>query len=58
MSNYQQEKCTSCGKLIQPGENAVHFACPSCGDVLIWRCERCRRFARSYKCPNCGFEGP
>ncbi|MCF2139277.1 MAG: zinc finger domain-containing protein [Candidatus Lokiarchaeota archaeon] len=56
--SYNQESCTSCGKMIQPNENAVHFACPNCGDVLLWRCERCRRFARPYKCPKCGFEGP
>ncbi|MHA1673768.1 MAG: zinc finger domain-containing protein [Promethearchaeota archaeon] len=56
--SYNQEQCTSCGRLIQPNENAVHFICPSCGDVFIWRCERCRRFARKYKCPKCNFEGP
>ncbi|WP_147661344.1 zinc finger domain-containing protein [Promethearchaeum syntrophicum] len=52
------EKCTSCGNLIAPYEDAVHFPCPSCGDVLLWRCEACRRFARAYHCPKCNFEGP
>ena len=56
--SYKQESCTSCGNLIAPGENAVHFPCPNCQDVFLWRCERCRRFARAYNCPKCGFEGP
>jgi len=50
--------CSSCGKIIAPGEAAVRFSCPNCGEVIIWRCERCRKFSRIYKCPKCGFEGP
>jgi len=50
--------CSSCNKAIDPRERAVKFYCPDCGKVLIWRCERCRKLARNYKCENCGFEGP
>ncbi|UCH57960.1 MAG: DUF1610 domain-containing protein [Candidatus Bathyarchaeota archaeon] len=50
--------CISCGKKITPGEKAVKFQCPTCGNVTIWRCERCRLFGREYTCPGCGFKGP
>jgi len=50
--------CISCGKKIAPGEKAVKFQCPACGNVTIWRCERCRLFGREYTCPGCGFKGP
>jgi len=50
--------CSSCGKVIPPGEKAVKFYCPNCGTILIWRCKKCRDLAIPYKCPNCGFEGP
>ncbi|MCJ7761138.1 zinc finger domain-containing protein [Candidatus Bathyarchaeota archaeon] len=44
--------------MIVPGESSVSFGCPSCGDVIIWRCEKCRLFGRDYKCPKCGSTGP
>ncbi|HEU4823455.1 MAG TPA: zinc finger domain-containing protein [Nitrososphaeraceae archaeon] len=50
--------CTSCGRAIMPNEQCVKFYCPSCGYVVIWRCESCRDFSRQYKCIGCGFEGP
>ena len=50
--------CTSCNRIIPPGTEAVRFPCPNCGDMMIWRCEACRRLARPYKCLKCGFEGP
>ncbi len=50
--------CTSCNKPILARERASKFYCPDCGKVLIWRCEKCREFARPYRCINCGFEGP
>ncbi len=50
--------CNWCGKIITPGDKAVKFNCPSCGDVVIWRCEKCRLFGRSFKCPKCGTSGP
>ncbi|MCP8307260.1 MAG: DUF1610 domain-containing protein [archaeon] len=50
--------CTSCNRPIMPGEKAVKFYCSNCGQVLIWRCERCRKFSREYKCINCAFIGP
>ncbi|TLY04917.1 MAG: DUF1610 domain-containing protein [Thaumarchaeota archaeon] len=43
---------------VTPGEKAVKFSCPNCHEVLIWRCQKCRKFTRRYKCSNCGFEGP
>ena len=50
--------CNSCGRSITPNEKSVKFFCSNCGDMLIWRCESCREFARPYKCIKCGFEGP
>ena len=50
--------CIWCGHTIIPTEEAVKFSCPSCGEFVIWRCEKCRLFGRSYKCPKCGFLGP
>jgi len=50
--------CTSCHRLIPPGMESTKFLCPSCGEIQIWRCARCRNFARSYRCPKCGFTGP
>ncbi|MHA1679956.1 MAG: zinc finger domain-containing protein [Promethearchaeota archaeon] len=54
----KQKRCTGCGQLIHPVENAVHFPCPSCGDIMIWRCQKCRRFAHPFKCVKCDFQGP
>jgi hypothetical protein len=50
--------CTSCSRPIMPNDECVKYYCPSCGYVLVWRCESCREFARPYKCIGCGFEGP
>src|SRR6266566_1416408 len=36
--------CNWCGRMILPREGAVHFPCPQCGEVIIWRCEKCRGF--------------
>ena len=58
MSQVKLPTCTSCNRTIAPGTDAVKFDCPNCGDVLIWRCEACRKLARPYKCIKCGFEGP
>jgi predicted RNA-binding Zn-ribbon protein involved in translation (DUF1610 family) len=57
-SGVQMPICIWCGRTVTPGENAVKLPCPSCGEFEIWRCERCRLFGRSYKCPKCGFVGP
>ncbi|MEM0313066.1 MAG: zinc finger domain-containing protein [Candidatus Bathyarchaeia archaeon] len=50
--------CTSCNKPIPPGAGVTKFQCPSCGEITIRRCVKCRKFGRSYKCPKCGFTGP
>jgi predicted RNA-binding Zn-ribbon protein involved in translation (DUF1610 family) len=50
--------CTSCGKPIPPGTEATKFLCPNCGEIVIRRCAKCRKFGRPYKCPKCGFVGP
>ncbi|MEM2238863.1 MAG: zinc finger domain-containing protein [Candidatus Bathyarchaeia archaeon] len=51
-------RCFWCNKPIKPGDLAVKFPCPSCGRIVIWRCEKCRALAKPYKCPLCGFTGP
>jgi LSD1 subclass zinc finger protein len=50
--------CTSCNRPIMPSEAASKFHCPNCQQVFVWRCEKCRKFSREYKCVNCSFEGP
>ncbi|HDI07358.1 MAG TPA: DUF1610 domain-containing protein [Candidatus Bathyarchaeota archaeon] len=50
--------CTSCNKTIPPRSEATKFPCPNCGEITIWRCKKCRKFGRNYKCPKCGFVGP
>ncbi|MHA1792305.1 MAG: zinc finger domain-containing protein [Promethearchaeota archaeon] len=54
----KQKRCSGCGQLIHPTENAVSFPCPNCGDTQIWRCEKCRRFAHPYTCIKCNATGP
>ncbi|WXG45567.1 MAG: zinc finger domain-containing protein [Candidatus Atabeyarchaeum deiterrae] len=58
MSRIQMPACTSCGRFIQPGDQAVHFTCPNCGEVVIWRCGKCRKFGNTYRCAKCSFTGP
>ncbi|MEM2890085.1 MAG: zinc finger domain-containing protein [Candidatus Hadarchaeum sp.] len=50
--------CTSCNRDIAQGEIVVRFPCPSCGEVEILRCAKCRRLSNSYRCSKCGFTGP
>ncbi|MFH0897689.1 MAG: zinc finger domain-containing protein [Candidatus Bathyarchaeota archaeon] len=50
--------CIWCCHIIMPQEKSVKFACPACGEFVLWRCEKCRDFGRPYKCPKCGFTGP
>jgi len=50
--------CSACGGPIAPGERAVSHPCPKCGEVVITRCQKCRRLGNRYQCPNCGFIGP
>ncbi|MBY8980839.1 MAG: DUF1610 domain-containing protein [Candidatus Lokiarchaeota archaeon] len=58
MSAYKKNMCFSCGRPIAPFEGAVNFPCPQCGDVTIWRCERCRTMGNQYTCLKCAFQGP
>ncbi len=51
-------RCISCNRPIVPWERGVAFPCPNCGEVIIWRCESCRKMGVEYKCPKCGFVGP
>ncbi|MCX6654920.1 MAG: zinc finger domain-containing protein [Candidatus Bathyarchaeota archaeon] len=50
--------CISCGRKVAPDEKAVKMSCPNCGAITMWRCEKCRLFGRTYRCPACGFQGP
>ncbi|HTS32843.1 MAG TPA: zinc finger domain-containing protein [Thermoplasmata archaeon] len=50
-------RCTSCGRAV-PSLGATQFPCPSCGEVVIGRCARCRDQSVGYTCPKCGFRGP
>ncbi len=52
------KECTSCGANLTAEESFSIFPCPNCGEVLIARCEHCKKLKNKYKCPNCGFEGP
>jgi hypothetical protein len=58
MSRLHLPVCTSCRRPIPPYARAVRFMCPNCGEVEIWRCERCRKQGNLYVCPKCGFVGP
>ena len=58
MSSYKKNICFGCVRPITPYEPSVHFHCPQCGDVTIWRCERCRESGNSFRCLKCDFEGP
>ncbi|MHA1410030.1 MAG: zinc finger domain-containing protein [Candidatus Odinarchaeia archaeon] len=58
MDELEPPVCTCTGKIIAPDEKAVHFSCPNCGEITIWRSEKCRLFGTKYKCVKCGFEGP
>ncbi|MDO8537438.1 MAG: zinc finger domain-containing protein [archaeon] len=48
--------CTSCNKEVT--QEFVEFPCPKCGKHKIIRCLNCRITSKTYKCDNCGFEGP
>jgi predicted RNA-binding Zn-ribbon protein involved in translation (DUF1610 family) len=50
-------RCTSSGVALG-GRGATHFLCPECAIATIGRCARCRDQSVTYRCPNCGFEGP
>ncbi|MFX1563545.1 MAG: zinc finger domain-containing protein [Promethearchaeota archaeon] len=58
MTEEKSDFCSSCGGLVAPRENSVQFSCPSCGGVILKRCQKCREFTNSYTCPACGFKGP
>ncbi|WP_440059032.1 zinc finger domain-containing protein [Thermogladius sp. 4427co] len=50
--------CSSCHRIMEPGEHGVEFLCPNCGKAYIRRCKKCRQLGVPYVCPNCGFRGP
>ena len=50
--------CWCCKRHIMPNDKCVKFYCPDCGQGLVWRCQSCREAARTYRCIECGFEGP
>lgn len=50
--------CSSCGLNIAAIPSGVTFACPSCGELEINRCGKCRKAGRKYTCAKCGFTGP
>jgi predicted RNA-binding Zn-ribbon protein involved in translation (DUF1610 family) len=58
MSSLRVPVCTSCHKPIAPYARGVRFVCPNCGEIEIWRCEKCRKQGNTYVCPKCGFVGP
>ncbi len=47
--------CSSCGRLTH---KYSEFKCPKCGKTTIIRCDHCREISNTYKCSECGFEGP
>jgi len=50
--------CTSCGANLEAEKIKAEFDCPSCGEIRIGRCERCKKMSRPYVCSGCSFEGP
>ena len=50
------KKCSTCNKEVS--KDFVEFRCPDCGKSAIIRCFHCRNTAKTYKCSECGFEGP
>jgi predicted RNA-binding Zn-ribbon protein involved in translation (DUF1610 family) len=58
MSESKTAFCSSCGGLVPPREDSVQFTCPSCGNLTLWRCQKCREFANTYTCAACNFKGP
>lgn len=58
MALLKKQTCAGCGRVIVPFEDAVSFPCPECGDVMIWRCERCRDMGKTFQCLKCDFIGP
>ena len=51
------DECTSCGRNLDAADTFVVFDCPDCGTEIA-RCDRCKKLANDYECPECGFEGP
>ncbi len=51
-------KCNSCGMNLIGEDDFVRFGCPKCNEVEIVRCRKCRRKKNTYRCKECGFEGP
>ncbi len=49
------KKCVSCGHLTN---EYTEFKCPSCGKGEIIRGRHCREISNTYRCAECGFEGP
>ncbi len=58
MSELSLPVCVSCKEPILPDQKGVKLPCPSCGEVVFWRCRKCRDLVNNYKCPKCGFAGP
>ena len=52
------KKCTSCGTEISAEKNFSCFKCPSCGEVEIVRCDRCKMNVVKFVCDKCGFKVP
>ncbi|HLD58802.1 MAG TPA: zinc finger domain-containing protein [archaeon] len=48
--------CSTCNRELTTG--FVEFKCPNCGKERILRCPHCRKAVKTYKCGECGFEGP
>jgi len=55
MAEIAGKVCTSCGKNTN---DYTEFKCPRCGKTTIIRCRECRENFHTYKCSECGFEGP
>ena len=58
MIEAMKKECITCGRDISTIDKSVIFNCPNCGKNEISRCGQCRKIAATYKCKECGFEGP
>jgi predicted RNA-binding Zn-ribbon protein involved in translation (DUF1610 family) len=51
-------RCVTCSVNLSTVKGSIRFKCPNCGEEDIYRCSKCRKSSKPWKCAKCGFEGP